>query len=766
MSSASPPTSDFGRMPRITSDSAGQLDHPKLMLERDGLRRSGSNALELLQIFRRHRTLLLIVFLTLSIIGTLIVLIMPPTYTADATVLFDPRKRQVVSSEPVLGRPVADSQMLQTVVESELQRILSRRVIDPIIDQFHLTEDPEFNRPLWVKWLDSFQSWSLWSPSVQEAIAGAIRALGLQPQREGPDAERERVITNLTKRLNAQVQGHSTAMKISFWSEDAGKSAAVVNGIAQNYVQLSVQDSTAAVQDALATLTQRSDDLRTKAADAESAAEEFKNKAHVFEDPRNGNLNSTQMMQIANQLVQARADLAAAEARMAESQSVSKNPGASPDVLRSQVIERLREEEAKLAAGVAEATSRSGSAYPVVVARQAALNAVKGRIELEMSNIIRGNQAARDGALARVNLLREQLADMWRQVESNSPAEIRYHQLKLEADVRHSLYQEYLRRIQEISQQLGTAQPDAQIISGAETPVRPSWPNLMLLLPCIAFVAATIATGSAVMADLFGKGFHSLEQAMETFGDQAFVLVPRLPTKRKFRLGGRRNVWSEKRLPSGPYAESIHSLRVQLRNSGAPFQTVLFTSPVEADGKTMTAVSFAKQEAQSGLKVLMIDADLRRPRLHGLFRGLQPGLSDLLSGEKSIDDFIQYDDETNLAFISAGRTVSSPIDLLSSLKMQEVLDEAAVRFDRIVVDSPAVIAVADARVLTRLMDRTVYIVQWGRTPRNLALRGFDMLHQSGGFVVGPVFAQVDGVSEAYGGSSYIRNYMYDSQRYL
>jgi polysaccharide biosynthesis transport protein len=103
---------------------------------------------------------------------------------------------------------------------------------------------------------------------------------------------------------------------------------------------------------------------------------------------------------------------------------------------------------------------------------------------------------------------------------------------------------------------------------------------------------------------------------------------------------------------------------------------------------------------------------------------------------------------------------------LSSLKMQEVLDEAAVRFDRIVVDSPAVIAVADARVLTRLMDRTVYIVQWGRTPRNLALRGFDMLHQSGGFVVGPVFAQVDGVSEAYGGSSYIRNYMYDSQRYL
>ncbi len=760
MNSAIPPAGNSNRIARIPADNPLHLGDPDLVLEREGLQPSNSDFQELLQIFRRHRTLMLSVLLVVLTLGTAVMLMLPAAYTADATVLFDPRKRQVVSSEPVLGRAPADSQVIETVVESEMQRILSRRVIDPVIEQFHLLQDPEFTLSLSDKWLASIQAWPFLSPGIKSVIADAVHALSRGPEPAGAGAAKQGVITTLQKRLSAQVQGHSTAIKITFWSEDAAKAAAIVNAIANQYVQLSVQDSTGAVKDALVTLNERSDELRTKAAEVESTAEKFRTDAHLIED-HNSNLNSMQITQITTQVLQAMGDLASAQARLVQTQSVAKNPSASPDVLSSPVIQKLREEEAKVASALAEVTSRSGNDYPMVIARQAALNAIRGRIQAEIENTIRGAQAARDGAMARVTLLRDHLSDMWRQMEQNSPAEIQYHQLKMEADVRHSLYQEYLRRIQEISQQLGTAQPDAQVISSAETPIRPSWPKKAVLIPGIAFLAATLAAGSAVLAQFMEKGFQSLDQAMGTFGDRPAVLVPRVRPQRQLRLGRCSDAWSEKSVPSGPYAEAIHSLRVQLRNSGPTFRTVLFASAVETEGKTMTAVSFARQEALAGLRVLVIDADLRRPRLHGIFEGSSPGLAEALVGEKSFDQVLQHDPKTKLTYISAGRSVRSPVDLLSNPRMEEMLREAAIRFDRVIVDSPAVIAVADARILTGMVDRTVYVVQWRRTPRNLARMAFDMLRQSGGLVVGPVFVQVDGVSAAYGGSSYIKNYMGD-----
>ena len=754
MSSTVPPAGNSNRVARIPFDNSLQLEQPDLLYDRDGRRRSDSDLHQLLQIFRRHRTLMISVFLVVLVLGAVATLIMPAAYTADATVLFDPRKRQVVSSEPVLGRPTGDSQVLDTVVESELQRILSRRVIDPVIDQLQLSQDPEFIEPLSAKWEQSIQAWSFLPSGVRSTIDDAFRLLGLQPKPQDTASTRQIVMTTVLKRLKAEVQGHSTTIKITFWSENPAKAAAIVNAIADHYVQLSVQESTAAVRDALAILNLRSDELRTKASETETAAEKFRTVAHLIEDTHNGNLNSSQITQTTAQLLQARGDLATAEARVIASQSVAANTGASPDVLNSPVIQRLREEEAKEASALAEATSRSGSVYPLVIAHRAALYAVRSQIQAEIANIIRGNEAARDGAVARVTLLRNQLSDMWQGLEHNSAAEIQYHELKVEADVRHSLYEGYLRRIQEISQQLGTAQPDAQVLSEAETPIQASWPNKRLLFPAIAFLAVVLSAGSAVLSELLGKGFQSLERAKDMFGDQSFLLVPRV---RAGRRGRSARGWSAK--PSGAYAEAIHSLRIQLRSSGPEFRTVLFASAVETEGKTTTPLSYARQEALAGLKVLVIDADLRRPVVQGIFGGSGHGLVDLLAGEKSFDQVLQFDSQANLTFMSAGNAVSSPIDLLSTPKMVEVLREAAARFDRIIVDSPAVLAVADARVLTGLVDRTVYIIQWRRTPRNLALTAFDMLRRSGGSMVGPVFVQVDGGSEVYGGSSYVKTYM-------
>jgi succinoglycan biosynthesis transport protein ExoP len=251
-----------------------------------------------------------------------------------------------------------------------------------------------------------------------------------------------------------------------------------------------------------------------------------------------------------------------------------------------------------------------------------------------------------------------------------------------------------------------------------------------------------------------------LPQVATLFGEWPTALIP--------RHGGRGNRlfrwFRDDRAVSipryGPYAESINAMRVQLRSVGGTKQTILFASAVEFEGKTSTAIAFARQEAQAGRKIVMIDADLRRPKLHLRFGGSRTGLAELLTDAGSpLERAIQTDPVTGLAYLAAGGPVSSPIDLLSGSRMQALLTELHRDYDRIVIDSPAVLAVADARLLTGLATWTVYLVKWASTPRRLALLGLTMLRRSGGTLFGPVFVGVDYRTFALGGASHVRSYL-------
>jgi polysaccharide biosynthesis transport protein len=755
------PDSSNGRIAKREPDRTTDLSSAPMTLKPGEFRLTSPHMIDIRESVARHKVLFLIVLLVLSIGGITIILRQQPVYTAEATVVFDPRTRQIVNSSPVIGQSNVDNQNLPTTIETQLQRIRSLRVIDPVVQRFDLLKDPEFNRSQSGILFELLRSWSPLSDDWTQTLIDLAYGSGTKNTALGPDTVRQVVIMNVLNRLNAVVKGHSTAIQISFWSEDPAKAAALVNAFAAEYSQLSVKDSSAAAEEALAAMAKRSDELRDQAVNAESAVEKYRSEAHLVESG-GASLTSMQITQITSQLVQAEADLATAQSRVAQAESVSKNPSASPEVLASPVIQKLREDEAKDVAALAEAQSRSGNLYPTTISRRVELYALRAQIMTEIENIVRGSQAARDGARARVMLLNAKLGEIWRQAEQNSPAEVHLHQLALEASVRHTLYQEFLRRMQEIGQQIGTAQADAQVINPAEAPLRPSWPKTKLLIPSILLVATVLAACCAVCADLLNKNFQSLQQVVQVFGDQPIVLVPRLALPRRGLRGVGRNANGfNADTQFGAYSEAIHSLRVQLRRFGPDNRTVMFASAIESEGKTETAIAFARQEAKAGLKVLMIDADLRRPRLHRIFGGNRIGLAECLSGEKAVRDVIQHHAASGVDYIAAGNIQSSPVDLLSNDKMLQVLQVRG--FDRIIIDSPAVLAVADARILTSLVNQTIYLVRWRLTPRHLAVLGLEMLRRSGGSIIGPVFVQVDNLTEAHGGASYVRNYLSNAE---
>ena len=672
--------------------------------------------------------------------------------------LFDPRTRQVLNSEPVLGRFSVDSQTLESEVETELQRIISRRVLDPVIAKFHLVADPEFNRSRFEKAIEALSEWTFIPVSWRELVVGVVQPGPSGHEAIELDAGRQTTIRSLSRRLTAQVQGHSTAIKMSFVSEDPKKAATIINAIAAEYVHLSVEDRSAAVDEALRALNERSSELRQQVLAAETAVEEYRSKEHLVEgDGRT--ITSDQISLTNTQLILAQADLATAQSRLHQTEAVGSNRDAAPEVLASPVIQKLREEEARQAAQLAEARHRSGDAYAPVVSLRVTLSELHNKINAEIFNIITGQRAIAVGAEVRVRLLKANLAAFTREAERQASAEVHLRQLKSEATVKHSLYETFLGRIQEVSQQVGTAQPYAQIITPAEKPEQPSWPNLRLLVPSILLVATAIASCSVVCAEHLSRTFKSLPQVANLFGDWPTGLIPRYSDRRN-RLFRRSGDGKTRPIPRyGPYAESISALRVQLRTVGGSKQTILFTSAVEFEGKTSTAIAFARQEAQAGQKIVMIDADLRRPNLHLHFGGPCVGLAELLTDPGcSLQQVIQTDPISGLAYLAAGGPVASPVDLLSSSRMQALLTELHRDYDRIVIDSPAVLAVADARLLTGLATWTVYLVKWASTPRRFALLGLTMLRRSGATLFGPVFVGVDDRTFALGGASHVRSY--------
>ena len=181
-----------------------------------------------------------------------------------------------------------------------------------------------------------------------------------------------------------------------------------------------------------------------------------------------------------------------------------------------------------------------------------------------------------------------------------------------------------------------------------------------------------------------------------------------------------------------------------LTNGDRPPKSVLITSSMPLEGKTTLAAALARQAARSGLRVLLIDADLRRPRRHEVLgKPNQYGLGELLPGVVSRLDAVRRDGRSGLDLIPAGAGVPSPPDLFRSQAMRRLLDELEASYDLVMIDSPPVAAVSDSIALAGLVQKTVYIVRWERTPRNVALAGLSQLAEAGADIAGVVVSRVD-----------------------
>jgi capsular exopolysaccharide synthesis family protein len=305
------------------------------------------------------------------------------------------------------------------------------------------------------------------------------------------------------------------------------------------------------------------------------------------------------------------------------------------------------------------------------------------------------------------------------------------------------LLETFLARSKETGSQDDFQQADATVISRAAVPERPSYPRRKLLLIAAVGGAGFLGLMLALSVEMLDHGFRSMEQIERQMGAPPLGLVPAIKGLAKLRRGPDTHILEK---PASAHAEAIRSLYTGLLLSGGeqPPKTILVASALPKEGKTSIALSLAHMLASTGHSVVLVDCDLRQPTAHKIF-GVhsQPGLVEVLLGKTSLEEVLATDPRSGVRLVPAGESVLNPAELLSSPAMKRFLAWLAERHDLVILDSPPVLAVSDARMLARMVDQTLFLVRWVETRRERASAGWRQLVDAGGKVAGIALTRVD-----------------------
>lgn len=704
----------------------------------------GVDLREMFRMFRRRKWLCLGTVLVLTLLAIIVSFQLTPRYTATVSLMIDPRETKIVDVESVVSGLGTD----RAVLFSEIEVLRSRALVNRVVNELDLVNDPEFNVRLRQETEgDSWFSGLL--GSVKGFIVAVIsdqKATVLSPE-DAARRERAKVVNAVIGKMKVTPEGRSYVIGVSFESESAAKAALITNTIADLYIVEQLEAKFEATRRATAWLNERLEGLKAEVQGAERAVAQYREQEGIVET-KDTTVLGQQVAEINTQLVIARTERARAEARLNQVRSLLNQPGgaeAAADVLNSPLVQRLREQEAEVKRREAEMSTRYGDRHPRIIDIRAEAADIQAKIEDEVRKIVNSLQGEVAVARAKEGSLRGSLQELEQRQSATGQAEVGLRELEREADASRTLYEAFLGRFKETSEQQGIEQADTRIISRADVPVDPSFPRRRLIVILVFVASVFVAIVLVLIVEQLDKGFRSSEQIEDMAEQPSLGLVPML---RRLEQRGQPEEFVV-REPTSGFAEAIRSLRtgLMLANVDRPPKLVLITSALPGEGKTSVAASLARLSAKDGQagRTILIDCDLRRPRVTKIFGGdsSQPGLTEVLSGAVDLKTAIFKDSMTDLHVLFAGRSVPNPPDLLSSRHMRDVLKTLAASYDLVILDSPPLFAVADSRVLARLVDEVVFIVRWEKSPRNLVLGGIKQLSDAGAPIAGVVLNMVN-----------------------
>ena len=739
-----------------------QLRAPALPQERTEPDEAGFDALVVWRTVRKHWATALAAALLISVSVAFYTLGQTKIYEAASTIQFDPNPPR-----PLGGKFEAVVEMGSGAVwdtreyyETQYQIIQSMRVATAVVVELGLQRDAAF-----IYNLPKDAPIPKMNPLTDEQAAEALRGrIRVEP-----------------------VKGSRLAL-VRLQDANPERAARILSAVVDHYVQQNIDTALEATTQANSWLGTQTEKLRGELEKSEMDLHNYKENNNLLAaafDDRSSMLRE-QMGQLNNLLTSVRAKREEVASRRNELAKVKvEDPSELPATellasvilqqLRAQYIDAKRQREALLRSG-------KGPNYEEVKAQDARMDETKRAILAEVKNI----QGALDRDLSAIKRQEGGLAGLFEQTKKEAlelnRQEIEYDRLKRTKENNEQLYKLLMERTKESDLARMLNVNNVRVLDRPRVPRSPVRPNVPLNIGAGIIIGILIGIGTAMARAMLDRTLKTPGDVEQVLGVSFLGLIPELEMTKEQQQAQKQNRRRDRRgsgrelivheMPTSGIAEASRTIRTNILFTAPdkPYRVMLITSAAMGEGKTTVACCIAIAMAQTGKRVVLVDCDLRRPRLHRIFgKPADAGLTSALAPENPDDAPDIQTEETdvpNLTVLVAGAHPPNPAELLQSERFKTVLKALMAKFDYVILDSPPVLAVTDAAVLSTLVDGVVMVTRAFQTRKELAQHAVRRLTDIGAHVAGVVLNAVNFTKDEYKYSYqyYRRGYYEDEHR--
>jgi len=691
-------------------------------------------------------TCLLIVFSTVAI-GTLK---QTPIYEGKVLTEINPEPPNVLNFREILQ---IDTRDIDSYRETQYKVLQSRTLAERVVRDLKLYQYPEFYRRhalLGLVERDPDQIPSASDPGPPDSASDAYR----------------NSVKHFLDSLSVSPVRRSNLVEVSFYSEDAALAARVANQLSADYIDQNLQVKWDETIKASEWLQGQLVGLKGKLEKSEDTLQAYAQANSILFVEEKKNLVNERLAQLQEQYTKTQAERFQKEALygLVQAGKVQDLPG----FLSNRLIQDLAVRLSELERDYSQLTATVKPDYPKAVALEKQIDTLQASLDRQKKALAQNIVDEYRSAMANERYLTQALEQQKKEVNDIAEKSIQYNILKREVDTSKQLYDGLLQRLKEAQVSAGLKASNIRIVDAAEVPKRPVKPRVLLNLALGMVLGLGLGVGLAFFQEYLDDTLKTPDEVETLVRLPALGVIPlfspdgtsKTSEGKLVSIGHHGHEARPPRIQTDPAVlEAFRSLRTSILLSANPVaKIILITSALPGEGKTTMAVNLAAMLASLGSRVVIVDSDMRRPACHRA-TGVEnkPGFVQCLTGHVDLPEgILPVPGVQNLSVVPCGPIPPNPAELLSSPLAAGLLGRLRGEFEYVILDSPPLLSVADARTLSTLSDAVVLVVRAYETPYDAVRRARSLLYDAGARILGVALNDVNVRKGGYGYGYYYR----------
>lgn len=692
-----------------------------------------------------RKWLVLLVFILVSFIGVVYTIRQPKIYEAVATVEIDLQADRVLND-------VNDVYQLgdigywdnKSYFETQYKIIQSRTIAAKVVEKLHLDRDLVF----------------LGLDTIEDETELSEKLTASDP------------IEILRQGLIVDPFMDSRLVRIRYRGVDPEKITTISNALVAAYIEQNLDRKLSSTRNALEWLNSQLGDLKGKLEISENNLYNFLKENDILSTSmdQKTDIVGTRLVQLNGELgryhtkqLLLKSEYESLQGAVDGSQSLENI--ASAEIVRNPLIKELKITIERLHGQYADLLSRYKERHPDVIRIKSQLDRAKENLQREVKNIIEAKRLEYFGAKKTMAAIQQEMEKVKQHARLLTLKEVEYNRLLRDKQSNLHVFEQVLSRAKEIDLSSMMRVNNIRMLDAAMVPDIPVLPRVRINIIISVLLGLLLGLGAAILLELFDKTLRNTEDVERFLKLPLLGILPEVKIKQdqpEAAIPNAAEILSFLK-PKSSIAECCRQVRtnISFMSPGKPISRVLVTSSSPREGKTTIVSNLGITMANSGRRVLVLDTDMRRPRIHKAFRvSNEYGLSNVIMGTMKLEDAILKTEIENLELLTCGPIPPNPAELIGSDEFEKLVDRLSEIYDWIIFDSPPVIAVTDSLILSKMVDGVVLVVKFGSTHREVAAQARKHLTDVNANILGAVINNLDLDSKEYG-----NYYYYYHQRY-